>query len=351
MINIISKSYLSTEVTGPKKVVDNLIKGLNILNYPYCINKDLNSTSQLWIHDDLEALKEASERNLKAIVGPNIYILPREISDDINLSNFLYIHPSQWVIDFWKSLKFDRCNLEPWATGIDSEEFSERAKPETDEGGFVLLYFKQRFKEELEYVVEIFKKEKISYKILHYGFYEQEEYIKALKKTRYILWLGRQESQGIALEEALSMNVPILVWDVLNLGHWVPPNRKGVNLFTKKENEYSNTTSAYYFSDDCGLRIKKKEELNNAIKFMEKNWSQFQPRKYILNNLRLEKQAKEFIELFHKYCNITYEAGAREVLLTNKKWRNERFSFKFYNFLKGSAKKIQKFIKRLSEYF
>ena len=55
MINIISKAYLSKNATGPKKVVDNFIKGLDILGYPYVINKRLDACQRLWIHDDTAA--------------------------------------------------------------------------------------------------------------------------------------------------------------------------------------------------------------------------------------------------------------------------------------------------------
>ena len=109
MINIISRSIISKETSGPKKVVENLIKGLEIINYPYCVNKDLKSTSQLWIHDDVNALKEASKLKIKAIVGPNIFILPRNIPSNLNLSTFTYVHPSQWAVDFWKDFGFNKC--------------------------------------------------------------------------------------------------------------------------------------------------------------------------------------------------------------------------------------------------
>ena len=71
MINIISKSYLSRNVSGPKKVVDNLIKGLNILGYPYVVNKRLDACQRLWIHDDTVALAEINKDKTKAVdAGP-----------------------------------------------------------------------------------------------------------------------------------------------------------------------------------------------------------------------------------------------------------------------------------------
>ena len=106
MLNIISKSLVEGGVNGPQKVVSNLIKGLDIIGYPYCLNKALDSTSQLWIHDDTTALKEASKMKLKAIVGPNLYILPQKVPSDLDFSNFVYLQPSKWVVDFWKDFGF-----------------------------------------------------------------------------------------------------------------------------------------------------------------------------------------------------------------------------------------------------
>jgi len=184
MLNIISKSYVSNKISGPKKVVDNLIKGLEKINYPYCINKSLDSTSQLWIHDDKKALKKASELNIKAVVGPNLYITPREIPKELNLDNVVYIHPSKWAMDFWKDFGFDRCKLDYWPTGIDTDFFKERDKDNANE---VLVYFKERYPEELDYVEKILEEKNIKYEIIHYGNYKEKDYIDKLNKTKYII--------------------------------------------------------------------------------------------------------------------------------------------------------------------
>ena len=335
MLNIISRSIVSNNISGPQKVVENLIKGLNIIGYPYCINKDLDATSQLWIHDDPLALKEASRLGLKAIVGPNIYVLPRNIPNNIVLSKFVYIHPSEWAMNFWKYLGFKKCILDFWPTGIDTDEFPERVKPEN---GSALIYFKQRRNDELDFIKKILERNKINYDIISYGRYEQKDYLKKLKNTKYIIWLGRQESQGIALEEAMSMNVPILVWDVMNIGHWVP-NKKESTFFSKEESEYEETTSAYYFDNSCGIKIKEQKDVENSLYTMEKEWRSFEPRNYILKNLSLEKQARDFIELFNKYYNISYIDGQKENLKNNKKWINDKITFKVFIKIKEIVKK------------
>lgn len=342
MINIISKSIVSKETTGPGKVVRNLIKGLDTIGYPYCINKALDATSQLWIQDDQQALKKASEMKLKALIGPNLYIFPENIPANLDLSNFIYIHPSKWVVDFWKELGFNKCPLEDWPVGIDIKEFEERKKPGN---GIVLIYFKQRYSEELDFVKSILEENNIKYEIISYGFYEQKQYRKKLKNVKYLIWLGKTESQGIALEEALSMNIPALVWDVSSFGHYNITS-KDKKIFNKKELDYKNATSAYYFDEKCGIKTKNKNEIKNSIQMMEKEWENFKPREYILENLSLEKQAGKFIDLFDKYYNISYEEGKDELPKSDKKWTNDKFYFKAFIALKENIKKCVKLLKK-----
>ena len=216
------------------------------------------------------------------------------------------------------------------------QRIPERKKPIN---GSVLIYYKQRSVEELSFVKEIFEKKNIQYDIITYGAYNQEEYVKKLKEARYVFWLGRHETQGIALEEALSMNVPMIIWDVSNLGHW-KPRKKDEELYTADELAYMNTTSAEYFDARCGIKTKKMEGIEPAIEKMEKDWETFSPRHYIVENLGLEKQARELIFLYEKYFGITYSAGQKESLRNNKKWKNDRMQFKIFSWLKATVKKI-----------
>ena len=336
MLNIISRSYVEGEINGPQKVVTSLIKGLDILGYPYCINKDLEATSQLWIHDDPTATTEAVKRKIRAIVGPNIYIMPKNIPVGIDMSKLIYIQPTKWTCDFWKYRGFDKCPLDVWPSAIDTNEFSERPKPVN---GNVLIYYKQRPTEELDFVKELLENKKISYDIIYYGSYDQKDYVTKLKNARYIFWLGRHETQGIALEEALAMNVPILVWDVTTVGHWLP-RAKDKDIYSTEEAAYVNTTSAEYFDNRCGIKTKNPTEVESAVDRMERDWRTFSPRQYILENLGLEKQAKEMIDLFTKHLGISYEEGKNETVKNNKKWQNAQLHFRAFSFIKASAKRI-----------
>ena len=327
MLNIISRIYLSESASGPKKVVDNLIKGLDILGYPYVTNKRLDACERLWIHDDAAALARVNKLNskIKIIVGPNLYVAPRQVPRNIDLSKIVYVHPSQWVKDFWLHFGFDRCPIEPWPTGIDTEEF----KPSSKTKKFVLIYFKQRSQEELSQVEEALKDKNIDYKIINYGDYQEPEYKKLLEESRYVIWLGRQESQGIALQEALATNTPVLVCDVRNVGHWVA-SQKEMAVLTDEENNFTNTTSAPYFDERCGVKIENLSMITEAIDSMEKKLDAFRPRQYILENLSFEKQARSFLAIYEKYFGLSLESGLKEELINAGDWRNNKLYFKLY---------------------
>lgn len=328
MINIISKSLVSDNISGPNKVVKNLIKGLDMIGYPYVINRALDTCSQLWIHDDVEALQQSANLSqaIKIIAGPNLFVLPRNIPASISLKKIVYIHPSLWVCDFWHYLGFNKCTLDSWPTGIDTTTFC----PSNKKRERVLIYFKQRYEEELYLVEEVLKQKNINYSIISYGAYKEDEYKEILAKTTYVIWLGRQESQGIALEEALSMDIPILVWDVTHLGHWKPTSQKEKLMFNTYENNYPNATCAYYFNEQCGLKITQKNDLIDSIDSMQKNWHSYTPRQYVINNLNLEKQARDFIYLYEKHYGITEMMGRNEISRTTKYWRNGTWYYKIY---------------------
>lgn len=324
MINIVSRSEIFSNVTGPKKVIDNLKKGLDGLGYPYVINKALDSCEKLYIHDDRDALRKIATLNpkIKVVVGPNLYDGPRNLPSDLDLSRAVYLTPSPWFKNFWVKFGFNKCPIEAWPAGIDTNEF----KPSEDRKEFVLVYFKQREKWELERVEKELRKEKISYQIIHYDTgYREADFKNLLKKARYMIWIGRQETQGIALEEVLSSNIPILVCDVSCVGHCSDGGE-----YNEEERKFNEASSAPYFDERCGIMIKDLNAVGPAIQKMELSSASFRPREYILENLSLEKQARELLGFYEKYFNLSYEEGFNKKLLRRGKWKNDMFYYQLY---------------------
>jgi glycosyltransferase involved in cell wall biosynthesis len=121
----------------------------------------------------------------------------------------------------------------------------------------------------------------ITYKTIIYGKYKEEEYIDILNKVQFGIWIGSHESQGFALEEALSMNVPLLVFDVKSLNDEI--NGEGNRSYMEYSDYNLSATSCPYWDKRCGIRFTHISEFDECLESIRKN--SYSPRQYILETL------------------------------------------------------------------
>lgn len=338
MLNIISRAYCSSVLSGPKKVVINLIKGLDSIGYPYVVNKALDATTRLWIHDDINALTQVVKlpNDIKIVAGPNLFIAPRFVPKTVDLSKVVLSFPCLWTKSFWQDFGFNQCPIEICPSGIDTQLFS----PSNQEKNLVTVYFKKRDNIELEFVSNLLKQKNIAFQILEYGKYSESFFKQILQSTKLVIWLGCSESQGIALQEILSCNIPVIVCESDNMNK----NLINSNGFNTMEANYKKATSAPYFNNQCGIIINNLTNLNLALENMLNSLNSFQPRDFVVTNFNLEKQAKEFLNIFNTYYGLTYKAGLNEKLRNKKNFRNNSLWFKLFIKLKDLVKKLKRFL-------
>jgi len=337
MLNIISRSYCDSRASGPNKVVHNLIKGLDKIGYPYVTNKELACGDYLWIHDDAPALAalEKYSRKDKVVVGPNI-IVPEDPA--IDHDGIILLQPSQWTKDFCLRFRYSKGPVEVWPTGLDTDMFAA-AQPEKRQK--VLVYFKQRFPEELNHIENILKEKKIVYEVIRCGYYREKDYLDSLQAAKYVIWIGRQESQGVAFQEALASDIPVLVWDVPRLGHWLPDTAAEKVMFSSEESAFAGATAAPYFDARCGYKILDREVLAESVAKLEREYLSFRPREFVLENLSLEKQARALLEIFRRY-NPGKKEDVAPMSGSIKSWRHEnlwRFAYRARRLLKKIIKR------------
>ena len=314
MINIISTQAKRAEISGPQKVFLNLVKGLEKIGYPYVINRDLNSTNRLWIHDDIFALKKMHHSKAKKIVGPNLFVMPKDIPQNISFDGVLYLQPCNWAVNMWKRANFASCPLAAWPVGIDTDVFYPSDLPLSKRK--VLVYHKMRDIQELPPVFDILHEMHLNYSLVLYGEYLEEEYKRQLDETSFIIWHGIAESQGIAFQEALACDIPILVWDVTSVSQ-----TRGGYPFEPWTFQVP-VTAAPYFDDSCGIKIYNSGQLRESIETMLDNYKFYLPREYILKNLSLENQAKRFVKLWDHW-NLTYESGLDDLPSNSHLWKGQ----------------------------
>ena len=291
ILNIISDSYGKQITGGPYKVILNALKGLDLINYPYVLNMNVHDYKRNWIHDSLKGFIEVTNSNIPAVIGPNLFTLPKDIPRFTPAYfNGIYIHPADWCVEIWKQLDYKNSLLHAWPVGIDTDDFGEQTNRSSEH---VMIYFKNRDLQSLEFVENLVKSMGLIPLVIKYGSYKEAEYKKVLSIASFGIWIGCSESQGIGLQEALSTNMPLIICDVNTLLASTQTQYK----FPRSVEKFK-ATSVPYFDESCGIILNDFSKLGNAIKELSANLVYFAPREFIKKNLSLEKQARELISFF-----------------------------------------------------
>ena len=159
------------------------------------------------------------------------------------------------------------------------------------EKDIITVYTKRRHPCELNYVINFLTNNQIKYKLFDYvKGYKEEDYIKALNSSKFGIIIDAHESQGFAIEEALSCNVPLFVWNV-----------KYMSQEYRSKYEDIPCTTIPYWHESCGEYFYDHSEFENKFKTFLKNIEEnkYEPRKFILNNLSVLECAyklKDIIE-------------------------------------------------------
>jgi len=294
---IIRRLVRGSIIGGQTRVFLNLIKGLDQIGVKYRVNN--------------YSYLAGAPREIACIVGKPFLLRERQWRNPIVFGAATFSHPIEWPnllkeFDIRKILvpgPWMKQMWTPdfgdlvvsWPTGIDTKLWA----PAADDGKEfdVLLYNKIRWdqkqkEEKLVNPIKRFLKEQgRSFVEIRYGYYREEEFHCALKQCRSMIFLCEHETQGIAYQQALSSDVPIMAWD--RQGYWKDPN------FYPQKVKFSPVSSVPYWSEQCGIRF---GNLSHFHLLWQEFWKgveseRFSPRLYILENLTLEKCAFDYANI------------------------------------------------------
>jgi hypothetical protein len=279
---LILGSFHHKNMIGLKLLLDSIK-----YEYKFGNSNDINNFDI--IYSPSTPINSSQYPNKKFIFGPHFSVFPdnRLLSINNINKNSVYIQPSIWVCELWKNYGAENIiPIKDFPFSVEVEKFCP-IQIQNSQKNEVFIYFKSRNPKELEYVKQFLNYKNVTYKIFDYiKKYNEEDYLKCLHNAKYGIIIGRHESQGFAIEEALSCNVPLLIWEVKYMSQEYGYNYPDIPA-----------TIIPYWDDRCGEYFYNKEELETTYNKFITKLETYSPREYIIENLSPQKCGQRFIEL------------------------------------------------------
>lgn len=275
--------YNRNKMSGPLKVFLNLKESLTECNIDFFINKNIYDKN-LIIHYDSITYKQ--HKNLEydsCFIGPQFWAFDsygQFLVDNPRNYNQLIV-PSEWVKNLL-TIKFGvhTNKISVWPVGIKSTSLNKDIKYDC------LVYFKRRSQRELKTVIEFLEKKNLSYNIITYGTYDENDFQLLASQSRFCFLLNGTESQGIAVQEIMNTNTPLFVWD---LKEWLD-----------KGEEYKvNSSSVPYWDKTCGEKFYYENEMeDNFSKFYDRIDS-YNPKEFVEKNISYSRSVEILMEILN----------------------------------------------------
>ncbi len=284
MINLFySEAYWghSATMNGPHKVVDNLIKSLEQEKIEYVINEEKYEHNFLVQYDATAHEKHSKIEQDTTIIGPQVWMFDGYGQFLIENQNYYkkIIAPSEWVKNkFITKFNLPEDKLAVWPVGI--EEFNNIREPNYD----CLIYFKRRDQSELDAVKKFLVSNGLSYRMVEYGTYGEDGFKQLVNSAKFCFLINGTESQGIAVQEIMSMGVPIIAWDIKE---WLDQG----------EAYRVPATSIPYWDERCGEVFFNIDDLEVTFSKFYATLDQYDPKAFIKDNLSFECSVKTLLDI------------------------------------------------------
>ena len=284
MINLYySEAYWghSATMNGPHKVVDNLIKSLEQEKINYAINEEKYEHNFLVQYDATAHEKHSKIEQDTTIIGPQVWMFDGYGQFLIENQNYYkkIIAPSEWVKNkFITKFNLPEDKLSVWPVGI--EEFNNIREVNYD----CLIYFKRRDQSELDAVKKFLVSNGLSYRMVEYGTYGEDGFKQLVNSAKFCFLINGTESQGIAVQEIMSMGVPIIAWDIKE---WLDQG----------EAYRVPATSIPYWDERCGEVFFNIEDLEVTFSKFYATLDQYDPKAFVKDNLSFECSVKTLLDI------------------------------------------------------
>lgn len=289
-----------TRPGGVMMVALELMKGLDKLSIPYRFN------------DYRYAKKHPYE--LIGVIGKPQLIFEKKFKNPILFGAGVFSHPSDcpdlfstypnvkkilvagpWMVTMFEPFYGDK--VQAWPVGIDTYKWNEKIKDLNNLTTDFLIYDKIRWQHNgfqqalISSIIAKLTEKNLSYEMIKYGAYTHDILCDKLSRCKGVIFLCEHETQGLAYQQILATNTPILAWD--RADYWQDPSYY-------PEIKFGPVSSVPYWDDRCGIKFKGIDDFEKKlIEFQEKlNTKSFSPAAYILEILTLESAAQAYVDIY-----------------------------------------------------
>jgi len=276
-------------LTGLQKI------GVNFNYNPHSINE---VGDYLYVLSDSNALIQGIELRKKGIIqkllaGPNIMVRSNEFNHLLASPEIdTYIVNSQWTYNAYIEDESSLKNrLQIWPAGVDvtywdpiSIFLQDKIKRDCKK---ILVYWKTEGESFCKLVEASIKSAGFEPVRIKYGAYKALQFKNLLQESLCVVFISRTESQGIALAEAWSMDVPTLVWD---------PQEP----FTFSGKTFWPINAAPYLCEENGILWKNQEELQSTLSNLGHKLKSMKPREWAVKHMSDEVCAKHFLSIMNE---------------------------------------------------
>lgn len=268
-------------IGGHTAVTRSALDGLQQLNFAFNYNPAPNQIAPICVVlSGLEALRWAikakkQQKIMRLVAGPNILTTPDEHSAIIADSSVdICLVPSEWVGSLYEHIAPSLVGrTKTWAAGVDTAYWSPRCgeKRRTSKKR-ALIFLKGNARGALpEHARRSLAGKGYETATITYGEFDQAHYRSMLEWADVMVVFGTTESQGIALAEAWSMDIPTYV---LAADSWQAADGR---VFA--------ASSAPYLSPKTGRFFRTLEDLESLLRDFQNDLAPCAPRSWILQNM------------------------------------------------------------------
>lgn len=267
---------------GPHKLFNNIVK-ISKFEKEISLNKFKHNNHYIVQFDNygqkkLDEIIKSKNEFTKVLVGP-LYTLEhlKILLNYVKTYKFIKVvtcsRLAKKTIIHDLKFQFEEHDVVVLPIGIKSEKTISKIK-KFIRNDRCLVYFKNRNKDELNQVTGFLDLKNFKYDVLEYGNYDNKILKNYSKKNKFGILINSTESQGFAIQEIMSFNLPLLVWD------------KKIGEF---EGRKINGSSVTIWNESCGMVVDSFQEFKDNFDSFVKNIDNYNPVEIVKEKLTYEK--------------------------------------------------------------